>query len=145
MSKISSLYEVCSYSLFVEQVIGHVVVEVHQFCHIGSFSCISGGSVVSQDVPKYMMVTGESSEIRDLNLEGIPSSGFTISETRSLKRAYRKIFISSDAVSLGMEERLAKTRCRRNKAEICTEFPWCGKMVQSSGVLSLKTVAGSPS
>ncbi|XP_010531759.1 PREDICTED: probable acyl-[acyl-carrier-protein]--UDP-N-acetylglucosamine O-acyltransferase, mitochondrial isoform X2 [Tarenaya hassleriana] len=150
MSKISSLYEVCSYSLFVKQVIGdnnlimgschiahdckigdnnifanntllagHVIVEdythtagatvVHQFCHIGSFSFIGGGSVVSQDVPKYMMVTGERAEIRGLNLEGLRRSEFTISEIRSLRRAYRKIFISGDAVSLGMEERLAKT------------------------------------
>ncbi|XP_010531761.1 PREDICTED: probable acyl-[acyl-carrier-protein]--UDP-N-acetylglucosamine O-acyltransferase, mitochondrial isoform X3 [Tarenaya hassleriana] len=98
---------------------GHVIVEdythtagatvVHQFCHIGSFSFIGGGSVVSQDVPKYMMVTGERAEIRGLNLEGLRRSEFTISEIRSLRRAYRKIFISGDAVSLGMEERLAKT------------------------------------
>ncbi|XP_010531762.1 PREDICTED: probable acyl-[acyl-carrier-protein]--UDP-N-acetylglucosamine O-acyltransferase, mitochondrial isoform X4 [Tarenaya hassleriana] len=111
MSKISSLYEVCSYSLFVKQDYTHTAgaTVVHQFCHIGSFSFIGGGSVVSQDVPKYMMVTGERAEIRGLNLEGLRRSEFTISEIRSLRRAYRKIFISGDAVSLGMEERLAKT------------------------------------
>ncbi|XP_025640484.1 uncharacterized protein [Arachis hypogaea] len=37
---------------------------VHQFCHLGSFSFLSGGSVVSQDVRKYTMVAGERAELR---------------------------------------------------------------------------------
>ncbi|XP_019058177.1 PREDICTED: probable acyl-[acyl-carrier-protein]--UDP-N-acetylglucosamine O-acyltransferase, mitochondrial isoform X2 [Tarenaya hassleriana] len=165
MSKISGLYEVCSYNLFVEQVIGEnnlimgschiahdckigdnnifanntllaglVVVEdythtagaivVHQFCHIGSLAFIGGGFVVSQDVPKYMMVNGERAEIRGLNLGGLRRSRFTISEIRSLKRAYRKISISSDAVSLGTRQR-------------SVESPWCGKWCSQSGIRSL--------
>ncbi|XP_010541041.1 PREDICTED: probable acyl-[acyl-carrier-protein]--UDP-N-acetylglucosamine O-acyltransferase, mitochondrial isoform X3 [Tarenaya hassleriana] len=134
MSKISGLYEVCSYNLFVEQVIGLVVVEdythtagaivVHQFCHIGSLAFIGGGFVVSQDVPKYMMVNGERAEIRGLNLGGLRRSRFTISEIRSLKRAYRKISISSDAVSLGTRQR-------------SVESPWCGKWCSQSGIRSL--------
>ncbi|XP_024458646.2 probable acyl-[acyl-carrier-protein]--UDP-N-acetylglucosamine O-acyltransferase, mitochondrial isoform X3 [Populus trichocarpa] len=69
---------------------GHVVVEdythtagaivVHQFCHIGSFSFVGGGSVVSQDVPKYTMVVGERAELRGLNLEGLRRNGFTATE-----------------------------------------------------------------
>ncbi|RID50730.1 hypothetical protein BRARA_H01437 [Brassica rapa] len=95
---------------------GHVIVEdythtagatvVHQFCHIGSFSFIGGGSVVSQDVPKYMMVTGERAELRGLNLEGLRRNGFTMSEMKSLRAAYRKIFMSTETSSL--EERLTK-------------------------------------
>ncbi|KAG7541014.1 Hexapeptide repeat [Arabidopsis thaliana x Arabidopsis arenosa] len=97
---------------------GHVVVEdnthtagatvVHQFCHIGSFAFIGGGSVVSQDVPKYMMVTGERAELRGLNLEGLRRNGFTMSELKSLRAAYRKIFMSTETVPLSLEERLMK-------------------------------------
>ncbi|KAI3883201.1 hypothetical protein MKX03_017661 [Papaver bracteatum] len=60
---------------------GHVAVEdyahtagavvVHQFCHLGSHSFIGGGSVVSQDVPKYMMVTDDRANLCGLNLEGL--------------------------------------------------------------------------
>ncbi|KAM1060321.1 hypothetical protein TB1_024244 [Malus domestica] len=56
----------------------HVVVEdyahtaravvVHQFCHDGYFSFIGGGSVMAQDVPKYMMVAGERAVLRGLGL-----------------------------------------------------------------------------
>ncbi|XP_010541048.1 PREDICTED: probable acyl-[acyl-carrier-protein]--UDP-N-acetylglucosamine O-acyltransferase, mitochondrial isoform X7 [Tarenaya hassleriana] len=97
---------------------------VHQFCHIGSLAFIGGGFVVSQDVPKYMMVNGERAEIRGLNLGGLRRSRFTISEIRSLKRAYRKISISSDAVSLGTRQR-------------SVESPWCGKWCSQSGIRSL--------
>ncbi|XP_022882646.1 probable acyl-[acyl-carrier-protein]--UDP-N-acetylglucosamine O-acyltransferase, mitochondrial isoform X3 [Olea europaea var. sylvestris] len=69
---------------------GHVIVEdyahtagaivVHQFCRIGSFSFVGGGSVVSQDVPKYTMVSGERAELRGLNLEGLRRRGFSTME-----------------------------------------------------------------
>ncbi|XP_027357653.1 probable acyl-[acyl-carrier-protein]--UDP-N-acetylglucosamine O-acyltransferase, mitochondrial isoform X2 [Abrus precatorius] len=97
---------------------GHVEVEdyvhtagatvVHQFCHLGSFSFLGGGSVVSQDVPKYMMVAGERAELRGLNLVGLTRRGFSISEIRSLRTAYRKIFMCADANARSFEERLAE-------------------------------------
>ncbi|XP_052200273.1 probable acyl-[acyl-carrier-protein]--UDP-N-acetylglucosamine O-acyltransferase, mitochondrial isoform X2 [Diospyros lotus] len=97
---------------------GHVVVEdyahtagaivVHQFCRISSFSFIGGGSVVSQDVPRYMMVSGERAELRGLNLEGLRRRGFSDTEIRSLRTAYRKIFMPTDASGGGIEKRLAE-------------------------------------
>lgn len=97
---------------------GHVVVEdythtagaivVHQFCHIGSFSFVGGGSVVSQDVPKYTMVVGERAELRGLNLEGLRRNGFTATEIKSLRTAYRKIFMPVDSNSTSFEERITK-------------------------------------
>ncbi|VAH79598.1 unnamed protein product [Triticum turgidum subsp. durum] len=69
---------------------GHVIVEdcthtagavvVHQFCHIGSFSFLGGGSVVAQDVPRYTMVAGDRAELRGLNLEGLRRNGFSDQE-----------------------------------------------------------------
>ncbi|KMZ58526.1 UDP-N-acetylglucosamine acyltransferase [Zostera marina] len=83
---------------------GHVVVEdyvhtagatvVHQFCYLGSFSFIGGGSVITQDIPKYMMVSGDRAELRGLNLEGLRRHGFSDLEIRGMRRAYRKIFMS---------------------------------------------------
>uniref|UniRef100_A0A2N9EPU7 UDP N-acetylglucosamine O-acyltransferase C-terminal domain-containing protein n=1 Tax=Fagus sylvatica TaxID=28930 RepID=A0A2N9EPU7_FAGSY len=61
---------------------------VHQFCRIGSFCFIGGGSVVSQDVPKYMMVTGERAELRGLNLEGLRRRGFTAAEEQNEELAH---------------------------------------------------------
>ncbi|KAK6944848.1 UDP N-acetylglucosamine O-acyltransferase, C-terminal [Dillenia turbinata] len=107
---------------------GHVVVEdyahtagaivVHQFCHIGAFSFVGGGSVVSQDVPKYMLVTGERAELRGLNLEGLRRNGFSSKEIRSLRTAYGKIFMPPDLSSRGIEERLAEVEQHEELAQI---------------------------
>ncbi|GMQ06174.1 hypothetical protein CsSME_00050861 [Camellia sinensis var. sinensis] len=100
---------------------------VHQFCSVGSFSFIGGGSVVSQDVPKYMMVSGERAELRGLNLEGLKRCGFSDTEIRSLRTAYRKIFMSTDANSGGIENRLAEVE----KHEELAYVPAVCLMVQS--------------
>ncbi|XLQ99754.1 hypothetical protein HN51_054469 [Arachis hypogaea] len=81
---------------------------VHQFCHLGSFSFLSGGSVVSQDVQKYTMVAGERVELRGLNLVGLTRRGFSTAEIRNLKAAYRKIFMRADANVGSFEDRLAE-------------------------------------
>ncbi|KAK3161794.1 hypothetical protein QOZ80_1BG0081480 [Eleusine coracana subsp. coracana] len=97
---------------------GHVVVEdcthtagavvVHQFCHIGSFSFLGGGSVVTQDVPRYMMVAGDRAELRGLNLEGLRRNGFADQEVRRLRKAYQKVFMPSISNGSSFEDRLAE-------------------------------------
>ncbi|KAK1289879.1 hypothetical protein QJS10_CPB18g00929 [Acorus calamus] len=116
---------------------GHVVVEdythtagaivVHQFSHVGSYSFIGGGSVVSQDVPKYMTVSGDRAELRGLNLEGLRRNGFSSSEIRSLRTAYQKIFMPVDANLGGIESRL--TEMEQNKEQV--GFPVVRALVQS--------------
>ncbi|CAO2171286.1 unnamed protein product [Urochloa humidicola] len=97
---------------------GHVVVEdcthtagavvVHQFCHIGSYSFLGGGSVVTQDVPRYMMVSGDRAELRGLNLEGLRRNGFPDEEVRRLRKAYQKVFMPTITSESSFEDRLAE-------------------------------------
>ncbi|XP_008795481.2 probable acyl-[acyl-carrier-protein]--UDP-N-acetylglucosamine O-acyltransferase, mitochondrial [Phoenix dactylifera] len=116
---------------------GHVMVEdyahtagaivVHQFCHIGSYAFVGGGSVITQDVPKYMLVSGDRAELRGLNLEGLRRHGFSSMEVRGMRRAYQKIFMSSDMSLGGLEDRLAEVEQDKDLAE----FPAVSSMVQS--------------
>ncbi|OQU87439.1 probable acyl-[acyl-carrier-protein]--UDP-N-acetylglucosamine O-acyltransferase, mitochondrial isoform X1 [Sorghum bicolor] len=97
---------------------GHVVVEdwthtagavvVHQFCHIGSYSFLGGGSVVAQDVPRYMMVAGDRAELRGLNIEGLKRNGFSDQEVRRLRKAYQKVFMPTITNKSSFEDRLAE-------------------------------------
>ncbi|XP_020099209.1 probable acyl-[acyl-carrier-protein]--UDP-N-acetylglucosamine O-acyltransferase, mitochondrial isoform X2 [Ananas comosus] len=97
---------------------GHVVVEdyahtggavvVHQFCRIGSYSFLSGGSAISQDVPKYMMVSGDRAELRGLNLVGLQRNGFSSVEVMKMRRAYRKIFMPINTNMGQFDDRLAE-------------------------------------
>ncbi|KAG8077766.1 hypothetical protein GUJ93_ZPchr0007g3376 [Zizania palustris] len=116
---------------------GHVVVEdsihtagavvVHQFCHIGSFSFLGGGSVVTQDVPRYMMVAGDRAELRGLNLEGLRRNGFSDAEVRRLRKAYRKVFMPTIDSQSNFEDRLAELE---REIEL-SETPPVSNMVES--------------
>ncbi|KAL9272974.1 putative acyl-[acyl-carrier-protein]--UDP-N-acetylglucosamine O-acyltransferase, mitochondrial [Drosera capensis] len=116
---------------------GHVVVEdhvhtagatvVHQHCHLGSFSFIGGGSVISQDVPRFMMVSGERAELRGLNSEGLKRRGYSVKEIQSLRAAYRKIFMAAKADSGGIEARIAELE----KNDELAQVPVVRSMMQS--------------
>ncbi len=86
---------------------GHITVEdhaivsgmaaVHQFCKIGCHSIIGGCSKVTQDVPPFMIVDGNPAGTRGVNLIGLQRRGFDEASIRSIKNAYKKIFLKKDA------------------------------------------------
>lgn len=83
---------------------GHVVVEstailgglvaVHQFCHIGCHTMISGGAMVTQDIPPYTIAQGDRAKTIGLNQIGLKRRGFPEETVRGIKKAYRLIFRS---------------------------------------------------
>jgi UDP-N-acetylglucosamine acyltransferase len=93
---------------------GHVEIEssailgglsaVHQFCHIGCHTMISGGSMVAQDIPPYTVAQGDRAKTVGLNLVGLKRHGFSEETTRGIKKAYRMIYRSG----LRLEEALQK-------------------------------------
>ncbi|MGK2943896.1 MAG: acyl-ACP--UDP-N-acetylglucosamine O-acyltransferase [Desulfuromonadales bacterium] len=93
---------------------GHVEVEsaailgglsaVHQFCRIGCQSMISGGAMVTQDIPPYTVAQGDRARTVGLNLIGLKRRGFSEEAINGIKKAYRLIFRSG----LRLEEALQK-------------------------------------
>jgi UDP-N-acetylglucosamine acyltransferase len=93
---------------------GHVEVEsaailgglaaIHQFCRVGCHSMVSGGSMVSQDIPPYTVAQGDRAKTVGLNLIGLKRRGFSEETIRGIKKAYRVIFRSG----LRLEEALQK-------------------------------------
>ncbi len=91
---------------------GHVEVEsaailgglaaVHQFCRIGCHAMISGGAMVTQDIPPYTVAQGDRAKTVGLNLIGLKRRGFSEETIRGIKKAYRVIFRSG----LRLEEAL---------------------------------------
>lgn len=85
---------------------GHVTVEdnviigglsaIHQFVTIGENAMLGGGSLITLDVPPYMMVTtdGRDAKLRGLNLIGLKRRGFSDEAISSLKKAYRMLVMS---------------------------------------------------
>jgi len=93
---------------------GHVIVEdfavvgalcpVHQFCRIGKYSYIGGGTTITQDVLPYSLTSIErNNHAYGLNKVGLERRGFTPTQIKQLRAAYRLLQASklntSDALA----------------------------------------------
>lgn len=74
------------------------LVGVHQFCRIGMFAFIGGGSGVGLDVPPFAMVTGMRGKMRisGLNKVGMRRNGFTRETISKIDMAFRILYRSPD-------------------------------------------------
>ncbi len=67
---------------------------VHQFCHIGAHSFCAMGSVISKDVPAYVMVGGHPAEPHGINAEGLRRRHFGEPAILQIRRAYKILYKS---------------------------------------------------
>lgn len=65
---------------------------VHQFCRIGRLAMIGGLARVVQDVPPFVMVDGNITQIVGLNKVGLRRNGYSPGQVLELKEAYRVIY-----------------------------------------------------
>ena len=68
----------------------------HQFCRIGEHSLVGGCTKIVQDVPPFMIVDGSPAAVRTPNLVGLQRRGFSDNERRSIKQAYKKLFLAKE-------------------------------------------------
>lgn len=93
---------------------GHVIVEdksvisglagIHQFCRVGTYAMIGGISSVVQDVPPYMLASGNPAIIHGINVVGLRRAGFPQDIRNNLKTAYKILYRSG----LNTSQALAK-------------------------------------
>jgi UDP-N-acetylglucosamine acyltransferase len=94
---------------------GHVIIEdrailngaaaVHQFTTVGKLSYVGGLTRIVQDVPPYMIVEGNPSKVRKVNIVGLQRNGVGQERINALKKVYRALF-----------------RSRKPRAEVVAEF-----------------------
>ena len=65
---------------------------VHQFCRIGQYSFSAMGSVISRDLPPYVMVGGRPTKPHGINTVGLERQGFGSEAIRQIKKAYKIIY-----------------------------------------------------
>lgn len=65
---------------------------VHQFCRVGRYAMVGGYARVTKDIPPYVLVDGEGTEIVGLNKVGLKRNGFTSQDLAQLKSAYQVIY-----------------------------------------------------
>lgn len=64
----------------------------HQFCHIGGYVMIQGGSRFSQDIPPYIIVGKEPIRYAGINLVGLRRRGFSNELIDLIHNAYRLLY-----------------------------------------------------
>ena len=99
---------------------GHVEVEshatiggmtpVHQFCRVGAFSFVGGGSRLPQDVPPFIKVAGNPVEVAGINSIGLKRNGFSDAEIMNLRKAYRFLYRSGLNVTQALERIAAECK-----------------------------------
>jgi UDP-N-acetylglucosamine acyltransferase len=84
------------------QIAGHVTIGdwvvlgayagVHQFCRVGEHAMLAAGSIVLQDVPPFVTVTGYPAKPAGTNNEGLRRRGFSAPEIAAVRRAYKTLY-----------------------------------------------------
>lgn len=81
---------------------------IHQFCRVGAHAFVGGGYRVVQDVPPYVLASGEPLRFGGLNVVGLRRRGFPAEVRAQIKKAYKLIYRSSynlsQAVAIIKEE-----------------------------------------
>ena len=67
---------------------------VHQFVRIGAHAFTGIGTMLRQDVPPFVMVSGDPAAPHGINVEGLKRRGFDPSSIASLRQAYKTLYRS---------------------------------------------------
>ena len=77
---------------------------VHQFCRVGSFSMCGMGSMVTKDIPAYIMVSGNPARAHGMNFEGMRRRGMTSDVIKALRTAYKLLYLKGLKLETALQE-----------------------------------------
>lgn len=77
---------------------------IHQFVIVGAHVMLGGGSMVSQDVPPYVMAQGNHAHPFGVNIEGLKRRGFDCGTLRTIRNVYKLIYRSGKTLDEVMPE-----------------------------------------
>jgi UDP-N-acetylglucosamine acyltransferase len=112
--------QIGNYTIFANnaQLAGHVAVDdyailggftaVHQFCQIGAHVITGLGTMLLQDIPPYVTVSGNPATPHGTNSEGLKRRGFSSSAVMAIKRAYKTLYKSGLSLEEAREALLAQ-------------------------------------
>jgi UDP-N-acetylglucosamine acyltransferase len=67
---------------------------VHQFGKVGAHAFIANNAAVTRDVPPYVMAVGQPADAHSINAEGLKRRGFTPTQVRNIRAAFRVLYRS---------------------------------------------------
>jgi len=94
---------------------------VHQFCRVGAHCFLAMGSVVSKDVPPYLMVGGHPAKPHGINSEGLRRRQFGAAQMSAIKRAYKTLYSAGLSLAAAREE-IAKAAAASEELRVMADF-----------------------
>jgi UDP-N-acetylglucosamine acyltransferase len=85
---------------------------VHQFCKIGPHAMLGMNTSLSQDVPPFVLLSGNPAAPFGINIEGLKRRGFTRDQITALRTAYKTIFkygLTIDQAKVVLDEQATNT------------------------------------
>ena len=77
---------------------------IHQFCQVASFSMCGMGSMVTKDIPNYVMVSGNPAKAHGMNFEGMRRRGMSKDVIKALKSAYKCVYLKGSKLEDAVKE-----------------------------------------
>jgi UDP-N-acetylglucosamine acyltransferase len=77
---------------------------VAQFCRLGSFCYIGGGSILRKDLPPFLAGKGNDFEVQGINAVGLSRNGFSQASITRLKAIYKIFYLQKLTVSKAIEK-----------------------------------------
>lgn len=68
---------------------------VHQFCHLGSYIMVQGGSLVNKDIPPFVKAARDPIAYTGVNTIGLRRRGFSAETISEIQDIYRRIYMSN--------------------------------------------------
>lgn len=69
-------------------------VGAHQFTRVGAHSFCGAGAILLQDLPPFVVCSGNPAEPRSINSEGLRRRGFSAEAIQAIKRGYKTLYRS---------------------------------------------------
>jgi len=90
---------------------------IHQFCKVGKLAMLGGGTMVTMDVPPFVVACGDRVKLYGLNYVGLKRNEFSKETIDNLKYAYKTLFMSKLSLTVALE-RLENYNIEKKDKEI---------------------------
>lgn len=94
---------------------------IHQFCTIGSYVFTAMNSVISKDIPPYIMASGHMASPHGLNIEGLKRQGFSTEKIKSIRHAYKALYRANLTLDDAITE-ISELATNCNELNLMVEF-----------------------
>ena len=83
---------------------------VHQFCKIGAHAFVGMNTSLTQDVPPFVLLSGNPAVAHGVNLEGLKRRGFDREQLNAIRHAYKTLYKSGltlDEAKAALDEQVS--------------------------------------